>query len=421
LRYSRVWSARYSGGRDVDAALSALAGALRGAKSGAVVSVRRGRFFATTYHLKITADARWSQVEMSAHRRWPLASVEALERAHSSLTAEATAAGDALFDGWVADDRPAPPPFPGLAAPAGAPPLGKLTAGTRGRVEREVVEAPPHEFGPTLLDLLPWRRKGLESFELVGGGIAPEHAVEYEQARRRAFWDQMAFLGPLVLLIFMGAAWAIPLNWWSVSFSWVGVAALAAVYAWAIATKRIGRVAALATAATVAIAAFGLIYATLLAHHGLAPDRAWGARLGRPFFLSVGVGATAGTFDQPLRESFRVVAHLQLLFFVGGTVGTAAWAAWRAISGISKVDGDLAGAHNTLKEIGTEIDLVSSKVQDVRSGLHETTANTQGSFESAARDVFGAVSKLEKRVESIEELLKGLASHLKYEPPTQPR
>jgi hypothetical protein len=35
--------------------------------------------------------------------------------------------------------------------------------------------------------------------------------------------------------------------------------------------------------------------------------------------------------------------------------------------------------------------------------------------------VFGAVSKLEKRVESIEELLKGLASHLKYEPPTQPR
>ncbi len=418
MRYSRDWRIHYSASRPPRDAISALASVVGGHADELTLRVRRGRVLATTYQLEILELGRpWAKAVVSATRRWPGADVKQLKEGAAAFTREIVEAADRISDEWAENDGEPPPVYPSLAKPGRVPPLGKFAARPAGAPTGEEVQGKPREFGFAPSDLLLWRRPGLLRFGGRGAGSPMPDAIEYEQQRRRAFWDQTAFISVLGLLGFMAASWSLPLNWWSVGFGWGGVLGVTAVFAAAQLTGRLRTVAAVASAAVLSIAIFGLVYATLLVQHELLPKAAWGQRLGRAFLLSVGVGATAGTFDEPLRDALRVVAHVQLLLFVGGTAGTAGWAAWRAIRGIAEVDEELSAAREDLAEVEGDIDRVADRVQEVRQAVDANAAAVRSSFASATSDVFGSVEGLYRRLGDLEELLRGLASHVGYQPP----
>lgn len=368
--------------------LASAAKELGGIAAGSSMSVRRGWIFPATFRV----DTAGGRIAFSAERRGLGANAVALWAELDSFRAEvATATGGR--------DRP----LGGLGQPDPYRPQRSLT-----------IQGRPYEFGMTLTDLLPRHQKS-EEFRDSPTGNAVEKVVAYEKERRRAFWAQMGFVGSLFLLALMAATWAAPLNWWSVGFGWGVLAASVSVYGVALLRKQLRKVAALAMAATVAIALFGLVYATLLAAHPLAPEHVWGARLGGAFLLSAGVGATAGTFDQPLRESIRVAIHIQLLLFVGGTAGTAAWAAWRAIRGISEVNDELGNARDQIAGVNNDVDRVASQVQGLQVDVSAAATQLQHSVNVTVDGLYGRFSEISQRLESIEELLRGLV------PPERPR
>jgi hypothetical protein len=373
-------------------ATSKLANVLNGVEVDSGVKVKRGRMFPYTLRL----DFVGGRLRFSGERSWPLGNLAKLSAEVAGFASEVQTA---ICAGRAGELRLMPAVF-------------------RPRPNMKLIEGRRYEFGMTLTDALHWRAAPVQ-FKDSPEGTALAQAQSFALQRRQALWSQLAYVGPLFLILLMAASWAIPLNWWSVSLAGFLLALCAFVYAFAYRTHRLGKGGAVAMAATVVIATFGLVYATLLAVHPQAPESVWGARLGRAFLMSVGV-TTAGTLDQPLREAVRVAINIQLLLLVGGAAGTAGWAALRAIRGISEVDQRVALARNELGVISDDITRVTREVRVVQGRVDEAVAQAQQTVSGSAADLLGSLGGLDERLLAIERLLREIAGRIGYQEPPPP-
>lgn len=133
-------------------------------------------------------------------------------------------------------------------------------------------------------------------------------------------WIPLFMAGAMIL------SWGLPLAWWSIAVFAVVHFTLAAWLIWP--SKDIGlrklfrQSGVLISTGIFGIGAFGLAYAVC----ALVSDEALGhvSRLGYPFLVSTGLGVAGGILGDNPRGAARIIAHIQLLIFLGGLAAIAA-------------------------------------------------------------------------------------------------
>jgi hypothetical protein len=140
------------------------------------------------------------------------------------------------------------------------------------------------------------------------------------QAYRRMPWMPIFMAGLLLL------TWALPLRIWSVVLVAILQLLILAIVmfpvrnvGWRTALRRTGT---MATAGLFGIGAFGIAYSIC----ALISDTDLGhvTRLGYPFLVATGLGVSVGILGENPNGAARVIAHVQLLLFLGGVIGAVA-------------------------------------------------------------------------------------------------